>query len=404
MKRVWKLVWVLFALGFIWSCGDDESNPKVELAETRLIGSDLQLTRLAGDVQGLFNASGLDLPIEQVEYDVQIWEVQYETTYGDETVTASGMVFIPETDEELPFISYQHGTITDDASAPTNVPSNNGERLLLTGLAGTGYIIVAPDYVGFGSSADKVHPYYVEQPQRDAVLDLLVAAAELALENDIKISNHLYLVGYSEGGYATMAAHKGIEEQGIDFFDLQASFPSSGAYYLKGMRDYFFSLSTYSQPFFLAYVAESYRNYYSWDDDALGLIFQEPFATDIPFLFDGSLDGGEINSQLTTSIPDLMTSEVLENPDDPVFDLYNVRFDENSLTDWIPTIPLYMYHGDADITVPFENSVDVFDNFIEDGASTDIVTFTPLEGGTHFTGALPWLENIIIEIEALEGR
>ncbi len=391
----------------VFSCGEDDllpEGPGIELSESRLVSAEKQVTRLAGDLQGLYNLSGLELPFDEVQYDVQVWKIEYETTYGDQTVVASGMVFLPESDEPSPFASYHHGTIADDDAAPTNSPSNSTEKTFLAILAGTGFNIVAPDYIGFGSSTDLVHPYYVEQPMRDAILDNLLAAAELLNEEEMEASSRLYLLGYSEGGYATMAAHKGIEEQGIEFFDLQASFPASGGYDIIGVRDYFFSLETYNEPFFMAFVAEAYRNYYGWDDDVLGLLFQEPYASAIPDYFDGSMSGGAINNKLTTTIPDLINPEILASPDDEQFSILNDRLDENSLDQWLPTIPVYMYHGDADITVPFQNSVDVFENFQAMGVAGEVVSFTVLEGSAHGSGAFPWLLDVVERIFELEGK
>ena len=68
----------------------------------------------------------------------------------------------------------------------------------------------------------------------------------------------------------------------------------------------------------------------------------------------------------------------------------------------MPQIPIFMYHGDADITVPYQNSVDVYNQFIANGASTDVVTFTTLEGGTHGTGVVPYLEHLAAELSKLE--
>ena len=385
------------------SCGDDEPTVTIPEVESRLVSSDKRLTRLKGDLIGIFDNSGLDLPFDQIKYDVQIWEVEYETYYGDQVVTASSMVFLPESDEPVPFLSYQHGTIANNSAAPTQVPASDTQNLLLTGLAGIGFVVVAPDYIGFGSSVDIVHPYYVEQATRDAVLDGLRSAVELAIENEIQFGPELYLMGYSQGGYATMAAHKGIEEMGIEYFDLQASYPSSGGYDVIGVRDYFFSLETYHQPFFLAYVAESYRTYYGWPNENLSKVFQEPFATNIPQYFDGSLSGGEINLLLNDTISILTNEAYYTNPNDPEFDFVTSRFEENSIDNWVPTIPVHMFHGDADITVPYQNSIDVYDGFIAAGADPNVVTFTPIPGGTHGGGAFPWILETVDRLLLAEG-
>jgi pimeloyl-ACP methyl ester carboxylesterase len=385
------------------SCGtDNDENPAAQI-ESRLTGADLQFTRSAGDIRGLFNAGGINLQNDLIEYDVETWKIEYTTTYKGEEITASGLVFIPVDVPVSGFFSFQHGTIASNAEAPTSLALSNTQILLYSGLAGTGIVTVVPDFIGFGASSDITHPYYVEKPSADAVLDNLRAAAQLAQQSGIEIRPDLYLAGYSQGGYVTMAAHKAIQEQGIEFFDLKASFPASGGYDILGVRDFFFSQEEYQQPFFLAYVAEAYRTYYDEDQSFLELFFQDPYPSQIPGFFNGSLSGSEINNFLTTTIADLVNPDYLADTNDPQFATLNEKMEENSMIDWTPTIPMYLYHGDADVTVPYQNSVTSYDQFIENGIDQSVVTFTTLEGGTHASGVLPYIQSFSAEMNRLRG-
>ena len=111
--------------------------------------------------------------------------------------------------------------------------------------------------------------------------------------------------------------------------------------------------------------------------------FKEPFASRIPSLFDGQKGAGEINAQLTTKLTDLIQENVLDNINtDPKYTYLLDAFNENSLTDWTPTIKMFMYHGLSDTTVPYQNSVDTYNKFLDNGASMSVVSLTPLEG-TH---------------------
>ena len=305
------------------------------------------------------------------------------------------MVFLPDEEtpgEAFPMLSWQHGTIASNAEAPSEVSISSTSNLLYYGIAGAGAIVVIPDFIGFGASEDVMHPYYVEEATAQAIVDMIRAGGELALEQGLTLSNSLYLAGYSQGGYATMATHKYIETEGMEWYELKKSYPSSGGYDIIGMRDFFFAQTTYEQPFFLAYVAEAYRTHYDWSSSDMALLFNQPYASAISGYFDGTLNGGAINELLTYTISELVTEGFLSNPDASTYDFVNQRFEENSLLDWTPTIPMAMYHGDADIWVDYQNSVNVYNHFIENGASTDIVTFTPIEGGTHPTAVAPYIE------------
>ncbi len=365
------------------ACNKDDDGPSfdyiVEFEEVSTITS--------ATVRSAIIFSGVDIPVANLQYDVNIYKVSYSTPYKGEEIVASGVIALPVMDEAKGTLSFQHGTIADDASAPSNNLTTN-DLLVYASVASAGLVVSIPDYIGFGSSVDIMHPYYDESLTASAVVDQLYAARELAGVSGVSLPEDLYLAGYSQGGYATMATHKFYEEQGVDHFQLVASFPAAGGYDVRGVRDYFFELETYDEPFFIAYVAESYRVTYDWDEP-LSTYFNEPYASRIPNLFGGDLSGGEINQQLTIEIDELVAEDYLINTDDPLYDEINQAFEDNSLTNWKPSIAMIMYHGSADVTVPYQNSVDVFHGF-----DSNKVTFIEITEGTHATSFIPYLEDL----------
>ena len=154
----------------------------------------------------------------------------------------------------------------------------------------------------------------------------------------------------------------------------------------------------------MAYIAESYRTYYDIDTALAQQIFNEPYAQRIINIFDGFSDGSQINNQLNDTVAVLISSQFLSNPDNEQFSEISQLFDENSLLDWIPEIPMYLYHGDADITVPYQNTVDTYEAFLASGSPPEIITLTTFEGADHYTGFVPYLENFLNTIMKLEGK
>jgi pimeloyl-ACP methyl ester carboxylesterase len=399
-----SLVRIMFlsALLALQACSDaDDEDPEPQ--RVVLVDATPLFTRSASELKLFLSSSAIDLDPNVLQYDVQLFKVTYKTTYKDEEITASGLVFLPTTTDEVGMVSFQHGTISAQSEAPTALPLNNSTLILYSALSSAGFITVVPDFIGFGSSSDKFHPYYVEQTTADAVIDNLKAARELSAEHDVMFNERLFLAGYSQGGYATMAAHKKIEEDGLEDFDLIASFPSSGGYDVKAMQEYFFSQSTYNQPYYMAYVARSYQTYYDWDSQSLSDFFNEPYSTRIPDLFNGTNTAGTINAQLTESIVDLIQPDLLANIDtSPEYTYLVDAFEENSLTDWVPSNLMFMYHGDADTTVPYSNSVTTYNKLIANGASASVVTLTALPGADHGSGVVPYVETFINKLLELK--
>jgi pimeloyl-ACP methyl ester carboxylesterase len=402
MKNINKCISTLRFFGlclfFIIGCSGEEDKPKNE----SLVEATAFLSRSSGELKTFIAASGLQLPLNEIQYDVDIYKVKYNTLYKGEVITASGLVILPKTTDAVGMLSFQHGTIVKHSDAPSALPLNSSELVYYSALSTLGFIAAVPDYIGFGSSSAIQHPYYVEEYTAGAIIDLLKAAKELAVEKNISFNQKLFLAGYSQGGYATMATHKAIEEKGLNGFNLIASFPASGGYNVKAMQEYFFDQETYHEPFYLAFLARAYQTSYDWTSP-LTDFFNEPYAEKIPLLFDGSKNGSEINEQLTNTITDLVSSDLRMHIDtDSKYNHIVDGFNQNSLVDWIPSVKMYLYHGDADITVPYQNSILTYETLLANGASTNSVSLTTLIGADHGSGVKPYIEDFIPKIISLK--
>lgn len=73
-------------------------------------------------VTGSFSGLLLDSPKERTIHDIEIHKIVYKTkTVDGKETQASGAVLFPRLDQSLPLVSYQHGTLTQESSAPSNV-------------------------------------------------------------------------------------------------------------------------------------------------------------------------------------------------------------------------------------------------------------------------------------------
>ena len=187
-------------------------------------------------------------------------------------------VAFPETINNVPILNFNHGTTSLHRDAPTE---DLFQYSFFSNAASAGYIFVIPDYLGFGISDDILHPYYRSDITGSTIVDMLRATKELAEIEGYNFNGDVFLSGYSEGGFATMSAHRTLEENNSYGLNLVASAPAAGGYDMTGMLNYFLSLSTYHQPYYLAYVALSYKTSYDWGLQ-LSDIFNEPYASLIP--------------------------------------------------------------------------------------------------------------------------
>ena len=143
-------------------------------------------------------------------YGAKMFSITYETVDQFEDIAiASGMLVIPDDSAHaFPLTSFQHGTQVRRASAP----SMNGFNTLSQVMASSGFIYMEPDYLGLGQS-DIFHPYHLKDVSAYTVIDMLRAVKQFCNQNNfIQFNEQLFLEGYSEGGYVTMAAVKEIED------------------------------------------------------------------------------------------------------------------------------------------------------------------------------------------------
>uniref|UniRef100_UPI003216AEA4 alpha/beta hydrolase family protein n=1 Tax=uncultured Draconibacterium sp. TaxID=1573823 RepID=UPI003216AEA4 len=333
-------------------------------------------------------ADELDQLLIYVETGVQVYKIVYNTQFKGETVQASGIVCFPDQPGSYPILSYQNGTNTLHSAAPT-VDDDNKLFQILEMMGSTGFIITLPDYLGFGESENMFHPYLHKESTVQSLVDMLRAVKEMTEEQqDIDFNNDLYISGYSQGGWATMALQQAIETNYSSEFNLQASACGAGPYNLTTINEYVTGLTEYPMPYFLGYIFNSYLELDL--STPIEDVIQAPYAALIPELYDGTKDGDAINDLLTTSMPDFFTADYISNwATDTKFKNLTDMLAENSVEAWATTTPTLILHGTADMFVPLMVSTDIYADFIAAGTSNNLIEFVPLEGLNHSGGIVP---------------
>ena len=346
--------------------------PQTHLVSSTLIGEYSPQT-LAGRVGEIPVAAAL------AKYAVRAYKLTYTTQNTDgQTITASGALLVPVVAQPLPLLSYQHGTI--EPSQEDRAPSYYNQRSevwsAVSLVASTGYVVSAPDYIGYGASKALPHPYEHAPSLASASLDMLRAAREFCQKEAIALNKKNFLLGYSEGGYATLALHKLLEETAADEFTVTASAPGAGAYHKSAFAEYILK-STQPLNFLGTYVwvLDTYNRVYGINRP-LTYYYNQPWA--------GQLAKDEF-SPVSKQPQELFTAPFRQGILDKTDAQMLAAFRANDIYDWRPKAPLALFHGTADDYVPFFNSQDAYDAMRARGATQ--VELRPIQGGTHFTAA-----------------
>jgi predicted esterase len=338
----------------------------------------------AQSIQQLVTSNSLPFPANlKFQYDVTAYKIEYYTPDPNgNLVIASGCLCVPAEQNNLSLLSFQHGTVT----GRTQVASQNplGDAAVVSVLAASlGYYSLQPDYLGFGSST-MLHPYHNAKTSANTVIDFIRACRAFANTKNITLNSKVFLSGYSEGGFVTLAAQKEIEQNYSQEIKITASAPMAGAYDLLLTAQTLFRETTYGSPTNIAFILYSYNNIYAWNK--MSDIFNSPYSQNIPNLFNGQLTSDQIDAVLPSTVNILLKQTFIDSVLQNKIPEVTNAFVNNSLIDWTPIAPIQLYQGDADELVPYQNSVEARDLFVSRGCNVNLVT---INGGTHESSAIP---------------
>lgn len=394
IKSLHKCIMSICIVVLFVDCKNNSMKPTEYLSGDIISATSLGLYS-PNEILQIFNSSQISIPFD-ISYSVKALSITYQTTDAQgNNIEASGAFFIPQGIANLPLLSIQHGTETKRDLVASVSPYNSTEGI--TGLltASMGYMTIIPDYPGFGVS-DEVHPYFHAKSLIPCVIDFIYAGKSYCLEHQIILDGSVFLTGYSEGGYVTLATQKTIEEEFATEIHLAAVAPLGGLYDLVGTFDNIFNDDTYSTPAYVAYFFNAYNKIYNWN--RLNDIFNSQYSSIIPELFDGSKSWIEVVNQLPTTFSGLMNPAFITNVVNGNEQSILETIQENTLLDWIPKAPMHFFHGDIDRIAPYINTLTTVDALTENGAANILLTVIP--NGTHETagpsaifGAIQWFES-----------
>ena len=325
-----------------------------------------------------------------VLYDIGVYNVVYRTSVEGENIDASGLVCVPSTPGDYPVLCFQNGTNTLNINAPSENPLNPLYQMV-EAISSMGFIVVIPDYPGFGASAQISHPYLIAEPTVTSITDMLFAVKEFVPGElqDISAADQFFLMGYSQGGWATLALHKAIELGYMNDFVLKGSVCGAGPYNLTLLIQNMLGASYYDEPAYIGYIVNAY-SYYNQFTNPVSDILNQPYAAKLSTLYNGTLSSEEINSQLTTSVTDLLTNDFLSGfESDAKFSTVREALISNSVSGWKTEVPLYLLHGAEDKTVNPVTTDNIYSEMITAGTSAQICEKEIIPGVDHGEGIIP---------------
>ena len=402
MNRVFRVVLLSIAVSFtvlLSGCGGG-GNSGVNSVGNNLVSSkvldDINASTMLGVVKTKIDSNATNA------FAYKAVKITYTTQNKDgNSVNASGLLVIPTpSDAYVSYLASQgksfsisaiadnHGTIFLDSEAPTNVQKSQHiypTAVLTSGYAG--FALIAPDYLGYGDSKGETHPYIMKDSAQ-ASLDMIRASVRYMTDNHIAFNGQLYLSGYSEGGYVTMALAKDIQENHSAEFQVMGVAPMAGPYDVEALATASLQTNTpMVYPAFLAEIADSYSKYYA--DVNISDLVVKPEVFQSVNLFGGDYDTVPIHVALgladgttdfgffTHYADELFKSSFISEYQTSNQNLLRKKFIENSIYDWLPKTKMNLIQCVDDEIIPFAlSSQKAYDKFISNGATS--VTLSPI--------------------------
>lgn len=144
-------------------------------------------------------------------------------------VQATSLVFTPNTPPPTggwPIVVWAHGTTgVADACAPSKAALTDSTKDLISKLLAAGYVVVAPDYEGLGTSG--IHPFLNVKSEAFSITDAVVATRNYLSQRNLLTSKKWLTVGHSQGGHAALSAAQYASRAQLDYKGTVAVAPAS---------------------------------------------------------------------------------------------------------------------------------------------------------------------------------
>ena len=161
--------------------------------------------------------SGVDVKYTPARNAVKLYRVTYPSVipeHGNKPTLTSGLLAIPDTtDKSLPMVSYQHGTVYGKHQVPSFPEESPETQLMIAQFAGQGYLLIGADYFGLGISGEP-EGYMVKGSHQQATYDMINASRQVLAQMKLA-DTRLFLAGWSQGGFVTMALLEKLEGIGM---------------------------------------------------------------------------------------------------------------------------------------------------------------------------------------------
>lgn len=313
---------------------------------------------LTADLQGFLSTSSLGQnafkdSFPAAKYAVKVYRVIYKSVIPEldnRPTIASGLVAIPQNGaNSMPLLSYQHGMTFTRKEAPS-FPENSLEtRMMLARYAAQGYVVIAPDYFGKGLSVEP-DSYLIKASTQQACADMLFAAKDMLASLQIK-TGALFLAGWSQGGWATLAFLQKLESLNITVAAVATACATGDvALTLNRYINNWQPIDASSFPAVVSIQLQAHEYYYQ-RPGLTATAIKPVYLKAAKAFFNGSLDFSSFLQQTTNKLQDFLNPDFITTGDIANNSFWQTLNNSEAYR-WRSHTPMYNYYGEMDEAIP----------------------------------------------------
>lgn len=331
---------------------------------------------------------------------VKLYRVTYYSTIPEQNrpTKATGLIAIPVTaDTVMPMISYQHGTVFEKMTVPSEPKEAEEIEFMISQFASQGYILIAADYYGLGSISSEPNSYFVRYSTEQACLDLYKAAQEVLKKEQLKVSK-FFINGWSQGAYNTMLFLRRLEQENItvnaaftaaapvdpQLFITRGLFnprPIDAFYFAAGLSNMMYAIENYNG---MSGLTKAYINPAYYDKTKA--------------FFDFKLSTPEFFMQVPTQIDSVFTAQFFDDARKGAGPFWQ-KLAASEAYKWYSKTPIRAYYGLKDEAVP-EYIATLAYEYMKKLGKQDITTHNAGSNADHRStyiesviDAKPWIDS-----------
>ena len=314
-------------------------DPNIDEPETKVATT--QFATIARDLLGVVHSNDL----------IHIAGIYKGHDTDGSQIELSGKLIIPAKGKIKNLILVSHYTIGANFECPS-------ETFPLEGLfAAKGYAVAIADYIGYGITSDRVHPYMHTESTAGSVVDMGLAVIPYLEHLGRKPeSPEVYLVGYSQGGSTTLAVMNMLQKKHSEDLPIKKVYAGGGPYDLAATFDVSMETGLTGIPCAIPMIVQGVNI-----GEGLGLDMKDFFKPRLLENYNSWINSKkftvkQINNKIDSrDLHDIMTDAGRDKTSKETARLYKALLD-NSVLCFRPLAPIYLFHSRDDQTVPFVNA------------------------------------------------